>query len=158
MTGRGRSWVAVRLELPYLPILCLICFLVTGCWKSVFDLMGVSDLVCLTCGVVPSGSGVAQVISTVLIYPVAPMDRPSSTPQGRVVFQSFIPLLQFLVQFVTMIPTLITAVPVRSLAPSGSALADCSGGFGQWPDYLHGRRPLGRQAFRQPPVQHHPYA
>lgn len=114
---RGRGWITLCVVLPYMLILCLICMFASGYWRNPLDLAGSLDLTCLTVGLVLSGFGVAQVVSTLLIYPVASMDRPFSSPQGRAVAQSIMPLIQMLVHCVVMVPTLVVAILVL---PRGS--------------------------------------
>ncbi|MCI1983408.1 MAG: ABC transporter permease [Bifidobacteriaceae bacterium] len=57
-------------------------------------------------GFVLAGIGLAEVLSTVLIYPVASADKPFSSPQGRVAAQGFFPFIQMLGSFLLMVPTI----------------------------------------------------
>lgn len=52
-----------------------------------------------------AGIGLAEVLSTVLLYPVASIDKPFSSPQGRAVSQGFFPFIQMLGSVLLVIPT-----------------------------------------------------
>ena len=60
--------------------------------------------------------GLAQVLSTVLLYPVPSIDRPFSSPQGRAAAQGLFPFAHMFGTVLVMLPTGIAAL-VALLAP-----------------------------------------
>lgn len=58
------------------------------------------------------GIGLAQVLSCVLMYPVATADKPFSSPQGRAAAQGFFPLVQMFGVYVCCAPTIVAFVAV----------------------------------------------
>ena len=67
--------------------------------------VGGAAVAVLLCGI-----GLAQVLSCVLMYPVATADKPFSSPQGRAAAQGFFPLAQLFGVYVCCIPTIATTV------------------------------------------------
>ncbi|EFA22666.1 hypothetical protein [Bifidobacterium gallicum] len=104
----------VRLYLVILAVLYVLMgiatFLVTGDWKSAdgialgltFTLSGFATAL--------AALGVAEWFSTVFLYPVASIDKPFSSPQGRAAAQGFFPFLYMLIALVAMVPTIAVAI------------------------------------------------
>ena len=106
----GRVRVYAGIIVPYMLILTVVCFIVTGDWRTLDGvLMGLTFAACST-GLALCSLGLAEVLSCVLMYPVPSMDKPFSTPQGRAVAQGFFPFVQILGMFVLMAPTVLVGV------------------------------------------------
>ena len=61
-------------------------------------------------GVGFSSLGVSEITSCVLMYPVASMDKPFSSPQGRAMAQGLFPFVYMLGSMLLMLPTGIAAI------------------------------------------------
>lgn len=102
---RGRVRVHVLIVTAYLTVLAVVCALVAGSWESIDGWAESLVFWGIGIGLSFSALGVAEVISPVLMYPIAPPDRPFSTPQGRAATQLLFPLAQMLGSAVLMLPT-----------------------------------------------------
>lgn len=114
---RGRAMVFVPLEVLYIVVLALALFMFTGDWRRTEGLtMGLTFIVL---GVAMSliGFGLAQITSATLLYPVASLDKPFSSPQGRAMAQGFIPLAY---QFGALLLALPTGIAAGVMAFSGT--------------------------------------
>lgn len=107
---RGRAQVHMLLDMAFLLLMDLVCFLVSGYWRSASGLVNSGVLICLSLALLFSGLGYAQCFSALLIYPVPSLDRPFSSPQGRALAQSLIPGLELLVHACTMLPSAVAAL------------------------------------------------
>lgn len=113
---KGRVGVHVLIVTAYLTVLSVACALISGSWKS---LNGWSESLAfwgIGLGLGFNALGVAEVISPVLMYPIAPPDRPFSTPQGRAATQMLFPLVQMIGSVLLMLPT---AVVMAALGSAG---------------------------------------
>ncbi|NEG69549.1 hypothetical protein [Bifidobacterium choloepi] len=90
-------------------VIFLVCgiatFLVTGDWRSTDGIVTGLTWFAVSVGLALAELGVALVMSTVVLVPVQPLDRPFSSPQGRALASAFMPLLAMLIAAVTMLPT-----------------------------------------------------
>lgn len=66
--------------------------------------------------------GVAEVISPVFMYPIAPADRPFSTPQGRAASQALIPLIHMFGSMIVLLPTGLVAMVLAMAGVSDAGL------------------------------------
>lgn len=113
---KGRVGVHVLIVTAYLTVLSVACALISGSWES---LNGWSESLAfwgIGLGLGFNALGVAEVISPVLMYPIAPPDRPFSTPQGRAATQMLFPLVQMIGSVLLMLPT---AVVMAALGSAG---------------------------------------
>ncbi|MCI1902157.1 MAG: ABC transporter permease [Bifidobacteriaceae bacterium] len=116
---RGRARVSVVVSLFFVILTSLIAMTGTGAFVDGEAFILAMALVGGSLGFVLAGIGLAEVLSTVLIYPVASADKPFSTPQGRAAAQGIFPFIQMLGSVVLMIPTFGTALAVGILAGPG---------------------------------------
>ena len=112
----GRVRVQTTLLVLYVALLAVIVFVVTGDWRTSGGVTTGLTFVALSIGLGLCNLGLAEVISSVLIYPVPSMERPMSSPQGHGMAQTLFPFLQMLGGIVLMLPTGIVAL---ALALSG---------------------------------------
>lgn len=106
----GRVRVYVGIMVIYMALLYVGCIVIVGVtagrWAQPDDLIiGFVGL-----GVGFSSLGVAEITSCVLMYPVASMDKPFSSPQGRAMAQGFFPFVYMLGSILLMLPTGIAAI------------------------------------------------
>lgn len=106
--GRVRVYAAIMLA--YIVLLTALCFVVTGDWATVDGLVAGATYAAVAVAVAFCGLGVAEVISCVLMYPVPPIDKPFSTPQGRAVAQGLFPFAYLLATVVLMLPVGLAAL------------------------------------------------
>lgn len=116
---RGRARVSVVVSLFFVILTSLIAMTGTSAFVDGEAFILAMALVGGSLGFVLAGIGLAEVLSTVLIYPVASADKPFSTPQGRAAAQGIFPFIQMLGSVVLMIPTFGTALAVGILAGPG---------------------------------------
>lgn len=69
--------------------------------------------------------GVAEVISPVFMYPIAPADRSFSTPQGRAASQALIPLIHMFGSMIVLLPTGLVAMVLAMAGVSDAGLPWC---------------------------------
>jgi ABC-2 type transport system permease protein len=106
----GRVRVYCTLGTVYLLLTCLVSFIVSRSWSSS---TGVTTAVVVTgcsLGLLLAGLGLAEIFSCIFMYPVASMDKPFSSPQGRALAQGFFPFIHMFACVAAMIPTGIVAV------------------------------------------------
>lgn len=111
---KGRVGVHVLIVTAYLTVLSVACALISGSWES---LNGWSESLAfwgIGLGLGFNALGVAEVISPVLMYPIAPPDRPFSTPQGRAATQMLFPLVQMIGSVLLMLPTAVVMAALDS--------------------------------------------
>lgn len=111
---KGRVGVHVLIVTAYLTVLAVACALISGSWES---LNGWSESLAfwgIGLGLGFNALGVAEVISPVLMYPIAPPDRPFSTPQGRAATQMLFPLVQMIGSVLLMLPTAVVMAALDS--------------------------------------------
>ena len=107
---KGRVHLLATLATAYILTLALGIFVFTGDWRD-GDLVSLDlALVCMALGLSYASLGLAEVLSVVLMYPVPPIDKPFSTPQGRAVAQGFFPFMQLLGTPLTFLPTGLLAI------------------------------------------------
>lgn len=70
-------------------------------------------------GFVAAGIGLAEVLSTLLIYPVPSADKPFSSPQGRGAAQGFFPMIQMVGSLLLMLPTFGVLIAILVSGNSG---------------------------------------
>ncbi|OZG68630.1 ABC transporter permease [Bifidobacterium eulemuris] len=106
----GRVRVYATFSLVYMLILSLGIFAFTGDWRTGDGLA--LGLVCTSIGigVVFAGLGLAEVLSCVLMYPVPSIEKPFSSPQGRMAAQGFFPFAHLFGSIILMLPTGIVAL------------------------------------------------
>jgi ABC-2 type transport system permease protein len=102
----GRARVSVVVSMFFVIVTSLIAMVATGAFAGGLPLHVASAAVGGAIGFVLAGIGLAEVLSTVLIYPVASADKPFSSPQGRAAAQGFFPFIQMLGSFLLMAPTI----------------------------------------------------
>ncbi|MFR0568449.1 ABC transporter permease [Bifidobacterium apri] len=119
---RGRVRVHVVIMLAYLTLLSAVCMVMTGTWRHETSL-GMSVMVwALSVGLGLCAIGVAEVISPVFMYPIAPADRPFSTPQGHAASQVLIPLMHVFVSMMALLPTVLIAIAIVVTGVEGFGL------------------------------------
>lgn len=119
---RGRVRVHVVIMLAYLTLLSAVCMVMTGTWRHEASL-GMSVMVwALSVGLGLCAIGVAEVISPVFMYPIAPADRPFSTPQGHAASQALIPLMHVFVSMMALLPTVLIAIAIVVTGVEGFGL------------------------------------
>ncbi len=88
----GRVRVHVGIMVVYMALLYVGCVVIVGVtagrWAQPDDLIIGLFFLAVGLGVGFSGLGVAEITSCVLMYPVASMDKPFSSPQGRAMAQA----------------------------------------------------------------------
>lgn len=110
--GRVRLYVGIMVI--YMALLYVGCAVIigatTGRWTQPDDLSTGLIFLAAGLGVGFSGLGMAEITSCVLMYPVASMDKPFSSPQGRAMAQGFFPFVYMIGSVVLMLPTGIAAI------------------------------------------------
>lgn len=110
----GRVRVYVGIMVVYMALLYVGCIVIVGVtagrWAQPDDLIIGLFFLAVGLGVGFSGLGVAEITSCVLMYPVASMDKPFSSPQGRAMAQGFFPFVYMLGSMLLMLPTGIAAI------------------------------------------------
>ena len=105
----GRVRVYVGIMVVYMALLYVGCVVIVGVtagrWAQPDDLIIGLFFLAVGLGVGFSGLGVAEITSCVLMYPVASMDKPFSSPQGRAMAQGFFPFVYMLGSMLLMLPT-----------------------------------------------------
>lgn len=102
---RGRVRVFGTMNIVYLLVLMVAIFVITGDWKTGTGLLTGFTFFGVGVAVALSALGLAEVLSCVLMYPVASLDKPFSSPQGRALAQGFMPFAFMLGCVVLVIPT-----------------------------------------------------
>ena len=106
----GRVRVQIALFVSYVVLLAVIVFVITGDWRTADGVMTGLTFAAASIGLGLCSLGLAEVTSSVMIYPVPSMERPMSTPQGRIGAQILFPVVQMLGEIVLMLPTGIVAL------------------------------------------------
>lgn len=110
----GRVRVYVGIMVIYMALLYVGCIVIVGVtagrWAQPDDLIIGLFFLAVGLGVGFSSLGVAEITSCVLMYPVASMDKPFSSPQGRAMAQGFFPFVYMLGSMLLMLPTGIAAI------------------------------------------------
>lgn len=106
--GRVRVYVAIIVI--YMLVLGVVIALITGDWAHPRELFAGLVAMAAGSGVAFSGLGLAEITSCTLMYPVASLNKPFSSPQGRAVAQGFFPLVYMLGSVVLMLPTIAVAI------------------------------------------------
>lgn len=119
---RGRVRVHVVIILAYLTLLSVVCVAVTDAWKPGAGLEMSVMFWALSVGLGLCAIGVAEVISPVFMYPIAPADRPFSTPQGRAASQALIPMIHIVASMVMLLPTALAAAALGAADVGGAGL------------------------------------
>lgn len=112
----GRVRVYAVFAVVYQIALAALLFAATGDWRSAWGVAGGLTCAVVGLGVTFAALGLAQVLSTVLLYPVPSIDRPFSSPQGRAAAQGLFPFAHMFGTVLVMLPTGIAAL-VALLAP-----------------------------------------
>lgn len=138
---RGRIRVFGWIMTVYMSVLSVAIFLITGDWRTTSGLL--IGLCFIGAGFAAglSSLGLAEVLSTVLLYPVASLDKPFSSPQGRAIAQAFIPFVYFFGSVLLILPTGLTALALSlthawawawTIAPVGVANGVAMLSLGAW--------------------------
>lgn len=110
----GRVRVYVGIMVIYMALLYVGCIVIVGVtagrWAQPDDLIIGLFFLAVGLGVGFSSLGVAEITSCVLMYPVASMDKPFSSLQGRAMAQGFFPFVYMLGSILLMLPTGIAAI------------------------------------------------
>lgn len=106
----GRVRVYGVIATVYLGVLGLVILVVTGSAASVSGWQSLMTFLGAGLGTAYVGLGVAEVTSCLFLYPVASIDRPFSSPQGRALAQGFMPFLYMLIMLVMLVPTGVVAI------------------------------------------------
>ncbi|KAB7789219.1 ABC transporter permease [Bifidobacterium cebidarum] len=106
----GRVRVYASIALAYLTVLSIVLMIVTGDWTRSRGLMIALLFWSLGIAVALCGIGMAEVTSTILMYPVSSMDKPFSSPQGRAMAQGLFPFVYLIGTFVLLLPTGVVAL------------------------------------------------
>ncbi|MBT1162064.1 MULTISPECIES: ABC transporter permease [Bifidobacterium] len=114
----GRVRVYASIIVVYMAILFVAVAVITGDWARPGGLVTGLTFAAAGLGVAFSGLGLAEITSCVLMYPVASMDKPFSSPQGRMVAQGFFPFVYLIGSFLAMLPTGITAIIMIAVFPT----------------------------------------
>lgn len=91
----------------YMFLMMIAAFVITGYWKASELVMRAVAFTAVSIAVGLCSVGVAEVVSCVAMYPVASIDRPFSSPQGRGVLRLVFPLTQVVVSLVTVLPSVL---------------------------------------------------
>ena len=113
----GRVRVYAIFMVAYLLVLMLAVFAFTGDWRTADGLMLGLCCTAIGIGVTFAALGLAQIVSCVLMYPVPSIDKPFSSPQGRLAAQGFFPFAHLFGSIAVMLPTGIVAVVCAFVAP-----------------------------------------
>ena len=106
----GRVRAQIVLLVAYVALVTVVVFVITGDWRTPGGVTTGFTFAAAGLGTGLCALSLAEVISPVLMYPVAPMERPMSSPQGHGAAQVFFPLLQMFGGLVLMLPTGIVAL------------------------------------------------
>ena len=106
----GRMRVNAAIIVVYGMLLMVIAFAITGYWKTPEHILEGLIYTVAAMSVGLCSLGVAEVVSCTLMYPVAPMDRPFSAPQGRGATQFLFPIIHVVVSLVTLLPSILVVV------------------------------------------------
>ena len=106
----GRMRVNAAIIVVYGMLLMVIAFAITGYWKTPEHILEGLIYTVAAMSVGLCNLGVAEVVSCTLMYPVAPMDRPFSAPQGRGATQFLFPIIHVVVSLVTLLPSILVVV------------------------------------------------
>jgi ABC-2 type transport system permease protein len=114
----GRVRVFAVMGFVYLLAVSIVAAIVSKSWTSPTGIT--IAIVCTGCslGLFFAGLGLAEILSCVFMYPVASMDKPFSSPQGRAIAQGFFPFIHMFACLLSLLPTGIVAI---ILAVSGSS-------------------------------------
>ncbi|KAB8288777.1 ABC transporter permease [Bifidobacterium ramosum] len=113
--GRVRVYAAIIVAYELLMFVAVA--IITGDWTRPGGLLFGATFAAVGIGMGLSGLGLAEITSCVLMYPVASMDKPFSSPQGRMVAQGFFPLAYLIGSFVAMLPTGIVTIVMIAVFP-----------------------------------------
>ncbi|KAA8819491.1 ABC transporter permease [Bifidobacterium rousetti] len=106
----GRVRVLAAFAVIYLFVLAVLLFAITGDWRTQAGIaMGLGCLA-VGIGVAFASLGLAEIVSTVLLYPAPDIDRPFSSPQGRAVAQGVFPFVHMFGTVLVMLPAGIVAL------------------------------------------------
>lgn len=103
----GRARVHGVLITVYMFLMMIAAFVITGYWKTPELVMRAVAFTAVSIAVGWCSVGVAEVVSCVAMYPVASIERPFSSPQGRGILQLVFPLIQVVVSLVTVLPSVL---------------------------------------------------
>ena len=116
----GRARVSIFVSLFFVIVTSLIAMVRCEAFTDATEFLISVAIIGGSIGYVLAGIGLAEVLSTVLIYPVASADKPFSSPQGRGAAQGFFPFVQMLGSLLLMLPT--AGVLVTVLLAAGPEL------------------------------------
>lgn len=107
---RGRVRIFAAIAVVYLVILAVLIAIFTGSWRDASGWSTFVTFLGVALGVAFVSLGMAEIFSSVLLYPVPSIDHPFSSPQGRAMAQGFIPLLYMLVTCAALLPTIVSLI------------------------------------------------
>ncbi|NEG88894.1 ABC transporter permease [Bifidobacterium aerophilum] len=110
----GRVRVYVGIIVAYMTVLFVAAAIITGDWSSPSGLLAGLMFASVGVAVAFSGLGIAEVTSCALMYPVASMDKPFSSPQGRMVAQGFFPFVYMFGSLLAMLPSFIAWIALMA--------------------------------------------
>lgn len=115
----GRVRVFAVMGFVYLLAVSIVAAIVSKSWTSPTGIT--IAIVCTGCslGLFFAGLGLAEILSCVFMYPVASMDKPFSSPQGRAIAQGFFPFIHMFACLLSLLPTGIVAIILAVSASSG---------------------------------------
>ena len=119
----GRIRVFAVYAVAYLLALAFVVFALTGDWRT-----GQGRALGAACTLVGVGTafaalGLAEIVSCVLPYPAPSIERPFSSPQGRMAAQGLFPLAHMLGTLLAMLPTGIAAIVMLLSGAFSASLA-----------------------------------
>lgn len=106
----GRVRVYVLITIVYFLLLSTVAFIITSQYHDPNNVSIGLTFISVAFSSTLAALGVCQVCSCTLMYPVASMEKPFSSPQGRGVAQMFMPLLYMIAIVIVMIPTIIATI------------------------------------------------
>nr|WP_240541286.1 ABC transporter permease [Bifidobacterium santillanense] len=116
----GRVRVYAALVVAYTLVLFVVVAVITGDWRRPDGLLFGAFIAALAIALGLTGLGVAEITSCTLLYPVPPMDKPFSSPQGRAAAQGFFPFVYLLGGILLLAPTGVVALVLLAVG----AIAD----------------------------------
>ncbi|MCI1218109.1 ABC transporter permease [Bifidobacterium crudilactis] len=115
----GRVRVYCSLGAVYLLLTCLVSAVVARSWTSSSGVLTAVVVTGCSLGLFMAGLGIAEIFSCIFMYPVASMDKPFSSPQGRALAQGFFPFIHMFACIAAMLPTGIVAIVLAVTSVQG---------------------------------------
>lgn len=119
----GRVRVFAAYALIYLLLLAVVVFALTGDWRTEAGRALGATCTLVGLGTAFAALGLAEIVSCLLPYPTPSIERPFSSPQGRMMAQGLFPLAHMLGTVLAMLPTAVVAVAMLLLGAFASPIA-----------------------------------